>query len=915
MKALKTLFKRSWWLSLPLSLFFIYWMIQTGYRVYQYHILVEYEFDYYSLHRSGMYEFKQSIKSLCQKALGPLVSIKEPYAKTDIYLPKSKEKSLNSNLPWSGYDYKKGAIRMPDGKIAKAKIRYRGDNHHHWAIFKKSFRVKMRKNKLYQGAKTFNIISPKNDLINNRLGFDIAQRLGMMVPENYFTDLYLNGENRGIHLFTEQLREITLRRHQRMPGDMYVGEMFFKDAYPQLAAPLFQHPGIWSKIAINNHYDEFADAPIRQLCRLLAAPPTKDNQDKLLELLPPKIWGPFFAFETVAQTYHYTEGHNWRLYYDPAKSIFEPVIWDPHAYVNYYMADDRMSAHLDVMTSYFHRVLLQNYAYLHERNRILQDFFATNQDELIKKDLTEMIRRLDPYIVREYLWSADVKRNRIDIARKWMEASLKDLRYHYYEKKDQLHYSKEEKGLRLNVQGRIPIEKTRLTFSHSPSNDIRVFVHYIYRGVLKKVDVSKNIEVSGSKVTLKTPFLSRYERLTIPHNARDLKQLSMDVLPATYEIHFPDLPTHYTLNKVQVLRAGEFESVEEASEIPLVSFNEGSHIVVESKITSPEVWQGEVNIEGVKEIKGDIIIKPGCLITLEEGASLLISGHVSAKGTEKAPISFKPASKNPWGVVLLKGEGANDSELSHCTFEGGSGYKTPLREYSALFSVHDVRGLRISHCYFKNSKIVDDMVHAVYSELSMKHCRFINSLSDAVDLDICQATLENCHFQNSGNDALDLMTSEVCLYKCSMSSSGDKGVSVGERTTLFMQECSIRECHIGVQSKDTSKALLWDCNFAHNKKALDAYHKNMQYPAGGQIFLHQCEFDENELEVAAAKDSFIQLVDCRLDSSIMSQKRVEIIPTASLGNFAAGVALRSDLKSRFPFNQYWPQHILGGGSK
>ena len=42
-----------------------------------------------------------------------------------------------------------------------------------------------------------------------------------------------------------------------------------------------------------------------------------------------------------------------------------------------------------------------------------------------------------------------------------------------------------------------------------------------------------------------------------------------------------------------------------------------------------------------------------------------------------------------------------------------------------------------------------------------------------------------CVFRNSGNDSLDLMTSKVVVERTALYDSGDKGISVGENTTLL----------------------------------------------------------------------------------------------------------------------------------
>ncbi len=55
--------------------------------------------------------------------------------------------------------------------------------------------------------------------------------MGLPVPRTDLVRLYINGEDRGIHILVEQLEELTLRRAGLMPADIYRGEIVGKDAF------------------------------------------------------------------------------------------------------------------------------------------------------------------------------------------------------------------------------------------------------------------------------------------------------------------------------------------------------------------------------------------------------------------------------------------------------------------------------------------------------------------------------------------------------------------------------------------------------------------------------------------------------------------------------------------------------------
>ena len=219
------------------------------------------------------------------------------------------------------------------------------------------------------------------------------------------------------------------------------------------------------------------------------------------------------------------------------------------------------------------------------------------------------------------------------------------------------------------------------------------------------------------------------------------------------------------------------------------------------------------------------------------------------------------------------------SRLSFCEFTGGSGLEGDLFEYSGMLSIHDVDDVRVSNCRFRDNRLVDDMVHAVYSSITFSDCMFEGAFADALDLDICTAVIERCAFHESGNDALDLMTSEVVVRDSLLRASADKGISVGERSHLFAFNDRMAGNVIGVQSKDASVAVLYNVDLQGNQKALDAYKKNWQYGTGGKIRLYKGNVAGNMELFTADEDSYIWVYDSYVEGRLAELKQVTIDPT------------------------------------
>ena len=72
----------------------------------------------------------------------------------------------------------------------------------------------------------------------------------------------------------------------------------------------------------------------------------------------------------------------------------------------------------------------------------------------------------------------------------------------------------------------------------------------------------------------------------------------------------------------------------------------------------------------------------------------MLDYHHTDPNTKDRPITFEAKDKaKPWGAFALKDSKANDSIFKYCIFSDGSGDKGDLYEYTAMFSVHNVKNL------------------------------------------------------------------------------------------------------------------------------------------------------------------------------------------------------------------------------
>ena len=398
---LRLIWRWSWTVTLPATTLFLLWLQATYSRYEDFGLRYNVFRDSDTLLREvGTMELEHALRRLELAIPSTQGHGAGEVRRIELFIGESSREQLLSNLPHSGRREVKAALRYPDGDIHKVKVKYRGDFHWHWSGFKKSLRVKTRKKHLFDEMRTFNLIAPKFEgQLHNIASYRLADRLGLLVPRHELVNVWINGVDRGLYLLAEQLGESTLRHSRRMPGDLYKGELIGRERFDGVRNDLFLHPSLWQKIAINNHYSEDSYAPIEALVAALS--PKSEDPGALAELLDVETWGKFLAFELLTQTIHYDRSHNWRLYYDPARSLFEPVVWDPTGWASAWLPKGHNKAQADLLPSPLHQRLLTRPEFLHARHRAIEDFFSGDAADEFLAELDQLIELASPLVHRD----------------------------------------------------------------------------------------------------------------------------------------------------------------------------------------------------------------------------------------------------------------------------------------------------------------------------------------------------------------------------------------------------------------------------------------------------------------------------------------------------------------------------------
>lgn len=844
-------------IALPISLFFIIWTYNT---INQYFLFDKFSFITTKgdrLYRVGLSEY-YDLKYKTLSLLG--LNRKTDY---NFFVQEGRLSQLNSNLPKSGTKEQK-AYMLNSNILYKGKLRYRGDNFYHWIYPQKSWRFKTSKKDLYKKIQKINFIIPKgNALLNNHLSYQLATELNLLAPQTKLTEISINNTYNGVKLMAEQIDESFLRAHGRVPNDIYKGDNMGQKSYRGVQVSLFNNASIWEKASYNNHYEKLNFKPLSVMMDNI-----QKNDYSLYSL---KDFAAMSVFIDMIGAYHFDDTHNWILYYDNYYEKMYPIIWDPVGWWPAWVKKDN----LNIITSDLLYSLYSNYDFIREKYKKTYEFYINNA-ESFDKSLLASSDKAKRYINkngytfgmgREYLdlndslhfldkFTQSVK-NRLGKVEKYYLGKAKDKDYKYAFSKNKI---------RLSINGSKLINKVILKLKRPLTFPLKEISISIIQNNKKRVfNVSNYINYGPNNlISINTDLLAN-GKIELLENGKWKKLVYKE---ATYDIDFKGLDVS-DIENIQFKFFNLDNQIMSIRKVPYIekkAFKDVYNILEEYVDTTPIIWSDIKNIKGFNLFKKDIIINEGTKIILDHNATLKILGKVTAIGTKENPIVFEAKDKTkPWNAFALKDAKANGSVFKHCIFKDGSGDKGDLYEYTAMLSIHNVKDFLIEDCEFYDSHRTDDMVHVIYSDGKFKNTNFIRSLSDALDVDISNVIVDNCKFIDSGNDAIDLMTTNALVTNTSFYNSADKGISIGEGSALLAINNYIEGSEIGMQSKDTSKAYIYNTSFIKNKKAIDAYHKNWRYSEGGTIVLEHCIFDKNILNATVGKKSKVIINNSNLD--------------------------------------------------
>ena len=253
----------------------------------------------------------------------------------------------------------------------------------------------------------------------------------------------------------------------------------------------------------------------------------------------------------------------------------------------------------------------------------------------------------------------------------------------------------------------------------------------------------------------------------------------------------------------------------------------------------------KIDLEKIKNLN-KVFLQPGTIleIKIKDNANIDNLNFYSSKFNNSA--------------VILRGK---DFKINNVSFE-----EVNNRFANSAIEMRNVTGcLNILSSKFIINKLTingsncEDGINIIKSKGKINDLEIKNVISDGIDLDYSEVYIENINVSNAAGDCVDLSFGNYFIQNAQIKECGDKGISVGEKSKMFISNIEVNDSEIGIASKDSSLTKLKEAKFKNAKTCLAAYNKKKEF-YGGVIQIEKMNCENYVTKLDFDKSSIIKVI-------------------------------------------------------
>ncbi len=705
-------------------------------------------------------------------------------------------------------DYVEAHLRLNDEDIS-AKMRLKGDWIEHIMFDKWSFRIVTRGEQYIYGMKTLAIQDPaRRSYLNEWLFLKNLDREGVLGVRYNFIRVVLNGKFMGIYAVEEGMAKELIESRQRRAGLLlrYNEDLMWKyrayDADPNIP------------IGVNDFYliDDYGagDTP-------LSAPGMAAASDVAVgelravwtgerpagEVFDVELMGRFLALSDLWSAPHGLIWHNLRYYYNPVTTRLEPVAINSNA-----LAGDlsRIGLPLSAFpnepnlrrTVFYNDPLIQR-AYIQSLWRISRPGYIEELQQALGPEFDQLHAELLPEFGEEPLtppW--ETLRQRQALAREIVNPFQTTNAY--------IQRPQPTTGTLAMDVGNIlayPVELLGLTID---GRYLPIDRNWVQSDSLH-LTVTPTHESPTALILRALPDITDdvpYVHLQVPHTAFPLSDEQPEVTLVTRMWGLTQTLTQVVLSDYpQPLASGP------VPDAPLLDEALARYPYLQTRPDQPQwlripagTW--EITQPLVLPAGYGLIVDPGTTLLFGKETFLLARGPLEFRGTAEAAVSLRPTAEPWYGVVVMKA-GA-PSIWQYTTVERTTAMK--FKGWSLTGGITFYHSpIRLEHCRILDPRS-EDGINVMNARFEFIESEWGGTASDAFDADAGNGIVDGCYFHDIGADAVDVSFTPAVVRNLRAVNIGDKGISIGEESSITAENIYVENADFGAAAKDSSHLIL-----------------------------------------------------------------------------------------------------------
>lgn len=780
-----------------------------------------------------------------------------------IYLPDSSQmiidtfvnKAVQKEIIADKYkEYVSGYLTVEEDSIP-IDLRLKGDWTDHLISGNPSYRIKTKSGTAYNGLRSFSIQHPKTrNYMHEWFMHKLCDDQDLLSTYYSFLQVKQGGKNQGVYAIEEHFDKQLLESRNRREGPILkMDETGFwalavyanKHGLNRIAAPYYESaiPAAFKDKRTRKSpvlFKQFNNGAL--LLNLF-----KYGYDRPDLLFDVKQVATYFALMDLGNIHHSLAWHNRRFYYNPVTAKLEHVGFDmipmirpfnpllatqqfrvdlsalpPESCLNYYffLNPEFRSAYtstlveissVDYLDSVFTALGddITNFETLIDAELPAYKFDTAAYYEkaaMIREELTTLDKRWDKFMANPANWEAKAgsQKGKYDLGT--MPFYLPEISINAY-------------------RSEIDSTSFMVEFENFHFDSVTVLGYSIQPNKKEMIPLKEPIGLAGfiggaaqdtaSVILQQKPSRFFFELENIPGEIKKKKYIKREKPKGEhpriklYE-SFKENSAYYTINE------------------DVVTVNSGNY-TIDELVYIPAPYQ--------------VIFEPGTKIDLVNKGGIILNGTTKILGTITDSIQFTSSDGTGMGITILQAESVDVayvsvSNMNTLDYEGWG--------LTGAFTIYE------SHVTIDGLTVVgnncEDGLNIIRSSFEIQNCLFEKTKSDGFDADFCTGTFMRSIFRNTGNDCIDFSGSVVEISDIEILNSGDKGVSAGERSTLYLTNISVIGAITGLASKDDSRIEGENITVQNAEVGLALFQKKPEY-SGSTMVLNQCNY-KNLNEVA-----------------------------------------------------------------